>query len=75
VAIFSAYLGHVTETSVPFAIGLAVTMRFMKRYIFLITIMYIIIPGRRQHKKPRIVKSNMNQGIGGFPSNVAVRED
>jgi hypothetical protein len=74
-AILPAYFGCETETSEPFAIGLAVTTRFMKRYIFLITIMYIMMPGTIQSTKPRMVRSSMNHGMGGFPSNVAVRGD
>ena len=35
----------------------------------------MIIPGITQNRNPRIVSNSMNHGIGGIPSNVAIRPD
>jgi hypothetical protein len=48
---------------------------FTKRYIFRITIMYMIMPGTMQNMNPIMVRRSMNQGMGGFASNVALRPD
>jgi hypothetical protein len=72
---FDAQLGYCTLTNVPSVTAVIVTTRFTNRFNFRTTIKYMMNPGIRQHKNPRIINKIINHGILGFPSNVTECED